>query len=73
MVKKITVKKLSVNGHETYSVRLDKLPEFMKTKLDNYHVAFLEPMHKIVESIYDIEYLLETITEVLIIPKIRGG
>ena len=73
MRKRIIVKELSVNGHETHSIPLEKLPAFMRTKLDNYHVAFVEPMNKIIESAYDIEYLLEKITEVLIIPKIRGG
>ncbi|MFX0138537.1 MAG: hypothetical protein ACFFDN_33145 [Candidatus Hodarchaeota archaeon] len=73
MVKKIKIKELSVNGHETYSVAIQKIPEFMESKLDESHVAYCEPMNKIVENVTDLEYILEKIKEIIIIPKIRGG
>ncbi len=73
MVKKIKVKVLSVNGHETYSVAIQKIPEFMESQLDNNHVAYCEPMKKIVETETELEYILEMVSEITIIPKIRGG
>ena len=73
MVKKIKIKELSVNGHETYSVAIQKIPDFLESKLDGNHVAYCEPMKKIVEHVSDVEYLLERIKEIIIIPKIRGG
>ena len=73
VVKKIKIKELSVNGHETYSVAIQKIPEFMESKFDGNHVVFCEPMNKIVDNVIGLENILERIKEIIIIPKIRGG
>ncbi len=73
MGKKIVIKELSINGHETYSIAMEKIVPFMESKLDDYHVAYCEPMHKVVKNSFEIEALLEIITEIIILPKIHGG
>ena len=73
MNKKIKIKILSPNGHDTYSVDINSVCQLMEPQLNGYHVAYCEPMNKIVDNIIELMPLLDRIKEIVIIPKVRGG
>ncbi len=73
MKKKIKIKELSPNGHDTQSVVIDTVLPLMETKLNGYYVACCEPMHKMVDNLIELIQILDDVKEILIIPKVRGG